>query len=250
MARKLIFAFCVGNFALLSWASALNFTGKIYPQGKQGQELYTFSHTETSGEGGVDQGVNTYADPSGQIVVTEKMKYQDKKLTRYELDHRQTGYKGILEIDGTKAILVYARSELLANTVGAQDAKPITRDWKPNSVIGPTLVPWLRTQWASLMKGDQLEADFFVLERRTSYTFVYKKEREEIVDGQSRVVILMKIANRFLRMLVDPLHFHIEAQGELRLMVLEGRTLPKKKVGSDFKDLDARTIYSYDVVGS
>jgi hypothetical protein len=94
------------------------------------------------------------------------------------------------------------------------------------------------------MKGESVDGDFFVLDRMDSYTFRYSKVREETVDGKKEIVVVMKPASAFLRMLVDPIYFHFEEDGS-HVRWSEGRTPPKKEVKGSFKDLDAETVYSY-----
>jgi hypothetical protein len=54
----------------------------------------------------------------------------------------------------------------------------------------------------------------------------------------------MKPTSFIIAGIVDPLIFSIE-RDTVKLLELKGRTLPKKKVGNKWKDLDAEIVYSY-----
>lgn len=213
---------------------ATPFTGTLYEKGSERKvPLYKFS---CSGEDDPNRHIHSvYSDLNGAEVVVEDTWFENNRVKKYVLDHKQTGDHGILEINGDKAHMEYTRK-------GKTSKADLSFD--TTGIVAPSTVPFLRAHWAELIKGDKIKAKFYVLDRLDWYTFEFSKIKEETVNGQKIATIKMRPANFAIAALVDPLYFKFAYDGS-RLLSFDGRVLPKKKDGSSWKDLDAETVYAY-----
>jgi hypothetical protein len=65
-------------------------------------------------------------------------------------------------------------------------------------------------------------------------------------QGKAAVIIKMSASSFIIAALVDPLFFTMEKDGEHRVLQYDGRTTPKLKDGTKWKDLDAVTVFDWD----
>jgi hypothetical protein len=215
------------------WAA--NFRGDLYEMGSDRKtKLFTFERTESNAGPDVSY-ASSYKDLEGNVVVHEILQFKGGEPSSYELDQKQMGAKGKVEWRDGKMLATYSHDGKVEKT-----EKPNHR----NLIITPLITTYLRKNWSTLEKGEKLKAELYVLDRGSTYNFEYTKFKEETVDGVKQVTIRMKPGNFLVAQLVDPLYFSFSPDGE-KLLRVEGRTLPKKKVDSKWKDVNAEAVYTY-----
>lgn len=115
------------------------------------------------------------------------------------------------------------------------------RDTLNNEMVGL----FLASHWDALMKGLEVKCRFIVVPRRETVGFRFIKESESRSRGKPIVILRMEPTSPVIRALVDRLHFKVEKEGAHRLLEYSGRTTPKIKSGSKWKDLDAVTVFDW-----
>lgn len=167
-----------------------------------------------------------YFTTSGDLAASEKVVYQGGKVIRMELEHRQTGETGFFEIQDQKVHFQYSKG----SKTKSDDEK-----LEGNFVSSDEIVPFLQRNWEALEKGETLSIRFPVITRAETVGFKFFKETER----EGNMIIKMKPTSFVIAALVDPLFFKMKKEAPHRLLEVDGRVTPKKKVGDDWKDLDA-----------
>jgi hypothetical protein len=173
-----------------------------------------------------------YTDVDGNLVATETSVYEGDKVIKMELDQKQTGEKGNFEIKDGKINFTYTK-----------DGKTKTDDEKlePNNISSDEIAPYLVKNWDKLLKGDTIDIRFPVIARQETVGFKFFKDH----DDDKNVYIKMKPTSIVIAAIVNPLLFKMEKDGEHRVLEVDGRVTPKKKVGDAWKDLDALFVLKY-----
>ena len=220
---------------LISSVWSVGFKGDIYEMGSNRKtKLFTYEHKPSSEL--PDRDVeNTYRTPDGSTAIQEKINFKNNALTHYEIEQKQLGNRGVVDIKDGKIVADYTKE-------GKKDH--YEKEKKDNTILSPEITTFIRANWDKILKGDTVKAQLFVVDRLDTYSFEYYKVKEQTVDNQKEVVVKMKPGNLIVSALVDPLYFSFSPDGQ-KLLRLEGRTLPKRKVGEKWKDLDAETVYIY-----
>ena len=214
-------------------ALAASYTGDIFEKGTaKGSVVYRYEREEVQTPGEV-RIITAYTEPAGKKVVEEETLLRAGKLSSYRLTHHQLNASGEVRIEGDQAFFTYTQK-------GKKKAGQEKID--ETFLVGPTIVPFVQKNWDALMGGDEVKARYAVPDRAESVGFTYKKMGQGILEGKSVVMIRMKPTSPIIAALVDPLMFTFSPDGK-ELLELKGRTLPRKLVDGEWKDLDAEIVY-------
>jgi hypothetical protein len=205
--------------------------GKVYDLDMK-NVLFTYDH-KTNGQGEDKIVNNVFQAPDGATVATEKTVVKGKNLVSYEVEQKQVGTVGKVEVQGDRVNFSYTKEG---------KTKSDSEKLKGNLVVGPTLIPFIRENWQTLLGGKEIDVRFGVPDRLETVGFTLKKVEDKDYNGQKAVVIRMKATSFIIAALVKPVHFTLSANSD-RLLEMRGRTVPKKKEGDSFKDLDAVVVY-------
>jgi hypothetical protein len=102
--------------------------------------------------------------------------------------------------------------------------------------------PFLASHWAALQRGEKVKCRYIVVPRAETVGFTFSKDSEAAGSDQDVLIVKMEATSPFLSPLVDPLFFTIEKAPPHRVLRYAGRTTPRIKAGSKWKDLDALTV--------
>ncbi len=207
--------------------------GKIYDLDMK-NVLFTYDH-KINAEGDGQTVNNAFLTAEGATVATEKTILKANALVSYELESKQTNTIGKVEVQGDRVNFSYSRDG---------KTKTDSEKLKGNLVVGPTLIPFMRSNWQTLLDGKEIDVRFGVPDRLETVGFTLKKVEEKDYKGQKAVVIRMKPTSFLIAALVKPVHFTMSSSSD-RLLEMRGRTVPKKKEGDSFKDLDAVVVYEF-----
>ncbi len=223
-------------FGVLATTGALAETlvGQVFAKdSSRKNHLFNYKNITTELEGMQKQEAQ-FVDLNGQILVIETAERQGTKPKTYTMDHRQTGRKGSIVVDGQKVIFNYEEN--------GKKKGPEEEDLKENFVVGPTLVPYISSHWKELMDGKSVDIRFGVWDRQETVGFSLSKVGQEKLDGKDVVLLKFKPTSFVIAALVDPLIFKVSTDGK-DLLSLIGRVMPKRKDGNKWKDLDAEVMY-------
>lgn len=229
--------FAIVSFSLLAvFAEASTHHADYYEQGKtEGAKLYTSTNV-TEGKDGVDISTITYKDPDGNVVGEEKYWLNGSKITRAEIQQKQTGQSAVIEVKDGR---VYFEK--------TEDGKTKKSDERQEDtfVMSGNFQRFVKDHWADLSEGHKVEFRFGVWDRRETVGFELSKIGDSESQGQKTITLKMRPSSFLIAALVKPLEFRFAADGS-HLLQSSGRIAPKKKSGSGWKDLDAETVYTYD----
>jgi hypothetical protein len=205
--------------------------GKVYDLDMK-NVLFTYDH-KINGQGEDKTVNNLFLAPDGSTVATEKTVVKGKSLVSYEVEQKQVGTVGKVEVQGDQVKFTYTKDG---------KTKSDSEKLKGNLVVGPTLIPFIRDNWQALLSGKEIDVRFGVADRLETVGFTLKKVEDKDYNGQKAVVIRMKATSFIIAALVKPVHFTLSANSD-RLLEMRGRTVPKRKDGDSWKDLDAVVVY-------
>jgi hypothetical protein len=100
--------------------------------------------------------------------------------------------------------------------------------------------------WNELIRGQAVMFRFIAQSRIETVGFKFVKESDVTWRGKAAVRFRMEASSFIIAQIVDPLFFIVEKDGAHRVLEYVGRTTPKLRDGSKWKDLDARTVYDWN----
>lgn len=222
----------VATFALSAGA---DYTATVFEQGSnKGKELFKFE-LKSKMNGELEEVESKFTDLEGNVAIEQKVILKGSDVVRDELTQKQTNQVGLMEVKDGK---IY-----FTKTVGE---KTSTKEEK----LGKTFVAssnfqkFVRDNWAQISEGKEVEFRYGVWDRQETVGFEIFKTGTEKVGDQDALVLKMKPSSFIIAALVKPIIFKFKADGS-QLLEMNGRVAPKKKDGSQFKDLDAEVVYKY-----
>ncbi len=222
---------------LMTWALIAqgNYSGIAYEQNSNRQKpLFTYNNTRSDKEG-VEEVLGVWKDPSGQVVIEERGQVKAGQILRYEIDQKQLGQRGLVEVKEGK---IYFTK--MADGKSSTESEKLTE----NFVMGPNFFQFIKNNWSAISSGKTVSMRWGVWDRQETVGFEVFKTGDTTVDGQKAILLKMKPSSFVIAALVKPLIFTYAVDGS-HLLIQNGRVTPKKKDGSSFKDLDAEMVYSY-----
>lgn len=222
-------------FGLVQNLYAGSYSADLFEQGsKREKKLFTLDVSLTD-DGAQSSYKATFKDLNGSPVVEQTAILRGAELVRDEIQQRQTGLKGLIEV---KEGRVY-----FTKTVNGKDE---TSDEKlgKNLVSSANFQRYIGTQMEALKKGETVDMRYAVWSRKETVGFSIKKIGEEGEGDQKIVQLKMSPTSFIIRQLVDPVLFKFNHDGS-KLLEMNGRVQPLRKDGEKFKDLDAEVLYKY-----
>ncbi len=199
--------------------------------------LFHFQRSETLGA----QVSRKFTDPAGTLVAEESVNYEKGQLKKLTLNHVQLQQSGFVEV-----------TEESLNFSYTKDGKTKTSDEKRKGdlVSSDQIYAYINGHWSDLMAEKTIDIRFPVLDRLETVGFKFFKVEDADRNGIKCIVIKMKPSSFVIAALVDPILFYFHPT-EMRpdghkLLEVVGRTLPKKKDGNKWKDLDATLKFKYE----
>ena len=229
--------------AQLNYESPRVLSGSIYDEGSK-KLLFKFERRAIR-SGDKLEVQRDYTYPDGAPAAQERVVYEGNQLTLYDLKEFQTGAAGNVTV-GHKATNP-ARSELefeYATEPGAK-LKKGSENLVPNILINDMVAHFLVAHWNSLEHGEKVNCRYIVVSRKETVGFSFVKAAASTWEGRDAIIVRMEPSSKLLAALVKPLFFTIEKANPHRVLQYVGRTTPKAKEGTKWKDLDAVTVFDW-----
>lgn len=234
MKKIKIFLFLIVTVLMTQASFAEEVSGKVYKKDSNQKEvLFDFKNIISEKEG-ITNADSHFATPTGEVVVTEKSERQGTLLKKYEIDHKQTGRKGSIVVDGKKVLFNFEEN-------GKKKSEE-KEDLKDNFVVGHTLVPYVSSHWKELLDGKTIDIRYGVWDRQETVGFSLFKVGQEKLNEKDVILLKFKPTSFIIAAIVDPVIFKFSADGK-ELVGMIGRVAPKRKDGNKWKDLDAEVLY-------
>lgn len=214
-------------------ARAYELHGRLYEKDTDRKVLlYEWQRTEkVSGPMTEIRGI--FSAPDKTVAVEERATVREGKLEKYSIQHNQLKQN---------AEVVVREGKLHFSLTRDGKTQTSEEDWEPNFVVAPTLVDYLGKNRDTLLQGGTVRVRYGVLDRTETIGFSFDKVEEKKVGGIDAIVVKMRPSSLFLSALVSPIFLTLR-KDTFRSMELVGRTLPKRRVGDDWKDLDCEIVY-------
>jgi hypothetical protein len=204
-------------------------TGEVFDfDGKE--KLFNYE-SERKVTGNSLNSVSRYKDLTGEIVAEEKAEIVNGELKSYHAERMPTREKGLIETRDGRIFFTYTER-------GKKSTK--YEKLEPNTLVSASICPHLEAHWDELMAKKDLVFRYAVWYRQETVGFKLSFYKEQ----GDQVIFEMNPTNIFYRSLVNPLFFHYDKKAR-HLVELKGRTMPKIKKGSSWRDLDALIKYKY-----
>lgn len=192
-------------------------------------KVYNYQNSRTLA-GDVETYLAEFKDAeTGEVAASEKAETRQGVIVRYEVSRPGTKESGFVEVKDGKIIFSYND-----NGKKSENKEPL----RENTLISATLCPYLESHFADLLAKKDVDFKYAVWYRKETVGFRFSFDREE----NNQVVIKMNPTNFLYRSMVKPLYFTYTKDGK-KLVSIKGRTLPKRKDGSSWKDFDGLALY-------
>lgn len=213
-------------------------TGTLYSQGNN-KVLYQYRRSEAK-EGEARVALQEYFLPGGKLAARGRARYEKGELVYFEMEELQAGLKGSARIvrRGKEGKIHFTFSR------GGRVQKD-TETLRPNTVVNDSIPDFLASNWVTLMNGKTVPFRYIAVERAETVGFEFTKVGETTWKSIPAVQIRMRPSSFIIARLVNPLVFTVEKGGAHRVLAYKGRTTPKQKVGSKWKDLEAFTVFDF-----
>lgn len=228
-----IFCACLFSMPLAAYAAMQTLSAaKIYDLKDRNKHLYNLKN-EFELTGDTKKMVATYTDPDGKLLVQETtiLKVADgrESLVSYDLDHKQIGATGKIEVRDGRAYFTYTK-----------DGKTKTANEKVGDdfVVSTMIVGYLGRNWEKIRRGETLKVRLGVVDRLETVGFSKKKAAE---SGEI-LKVKMSATSMIIAALVDPLYWGMALDGS-HIKEYEGRLPVKTVAGSKVLDFDGFVLY-------
>ena len=173
------------------------------------------------------------------------MVYAGDDLVSYELDEFQIGAKGHAEIRRDTSAPAKSRICFEYSTDARSKTKTDSESLQRDTLVNDMIAPFLTSNWDALMSGHEVKCRYIVIPRKETVGFEFRKHSESKREGRNVVTIRMKASSVIIGALIDSIFFTVEKDPPHRVLEYLGRTTPKIKSGSKWKDLDAITVFDW-----
>ncbi len=203
-------------------------TGEVFDfEGKT--KLFSYSYTRTQGETATF--TSEYKDATtGEVAATEKAEIKNGVIVKYEVARPPAKDSGVIETKDSKLVFSYND-----NGKKSESKEPL----KDNTLISATLIPHVEKHFADLLAKKDIDFRYAVWYRKETVGFRFSYDRDE----GGNVVFKMNPTNFLYKSLVKPIYFTFNKTSK-KIISIQGRTLPKRKDGSSWKDFDALLKYN------
>jgi hypothetical protein len=232
----------VTNTLPLKYEFPTSLTGPIYDSTGT-NVLFDFKRSVTRTGTNLDV-LYEYSLPDGKLAARETVSYHGDQLVAFTLDEIQTGATGSVKILYAPAKPASGKIEFNYRAPGGK-LETATETLRPDTLTSDMIGPFLTNHWNELMQGREVKCRYLVVPRKETIGFTFSKHGETTWRGKPVVVVRMEASSWVVGLAVDPLFFTMEKDGQHRVLQYTGRTTPKIKTKSGWKDLDAVTVFNW-----
>lgn len=195
-------------------------------------KVYTFKRFE-SGPKDTKTVRRVYENLKGEVVATEIAYYENGKVRRLELDHKQINDTGSVEVKDGKLFFSYTEYG---------ETKTDSEKLRAHFITSDDFVPFVETHWDELLSGKEFSMRYPVLSRKETIGFDLEKSKELSWKGKPAIEFKMSASSFFVSALVDPLYLTFDKETK-KLVKMVGRTVPREFKNGKWVDWDALILY-------
>jgi hypothetical protein len=178
---------------------------------------------------------HTYTKPDGTTAVKEETALFDRAFHKYQVEFSGSTCGCLLERNGSRVRFGFTRGDV--NKKGEDE-------YVPSLVTGPTLTPYIRTRWSSLIKGETVFIHFPAMTLQRIVRFRIVKSDSSVYARSGVLVLKMDAANPFIRIFVDPVDLVYDLKTR-RIMEIHGKSLLEREVNGKIENPVVDIYYKY-----
>jgi len=222
-------------------------TGTIFDSTNANRRvLYKFKRTVTR-SGDTVKAVREYTYPDGKLASRELAIYDGDNLMSYELEELQNNARGDAKLSHPSNGAPTISFRYVPDLKTPDKVKADSEELQPDTLVNDMIAPFLAAHWTQISKGETIRCRYIAASRAETVGFKFAKVSESTREGKPVITVKMSASSFIIAALVDPLYFIMEKDGSHRVLQYDGRTTPKLKDGTNWKDLDAVTIFDWPV---
>ena len=220
-------------------------TGTIYQLGSDRKKILYYFERHAVREGDTLRVERKFLHPDRTLAAVETIVYESGQLTDYKMSQPEAGIFGGIQV--APPLKKNASSRLFIDYCHLPSARKKTdgQALQPDTLIADNLYPFILAHWEALMSGASVKFHFISLEQETAYDFQLTKVGEGTATNPPTVRLKMVPTHSLAALMVAPLFFTLEKDGEHRLLNYVGRTTPRLKKNKVWKYLDAETVLDW-----
>ena len=238
---------CLSSFSETSYLEPRLLTGKICEMSSGTNKiLYTFKRSVIESKG-LTHVTRNYVCPDSSLAAVEKVVFEQGSLVSFFVDEKQNGAFGSVKVvpdsgNPARQKLLY---EWTTTAGGKSRTKSASELFQTNSLVNDMIPFFFMQHWDPIQRGETVHFRLIVPARLESVGFNVSKASEGQWNGIKVLRLRMEASNFIIARLVDPLEFVVEKEAPHRVYEYTGRTTPKIRDGSKWKDLDARSVFDW-----
>lgn len=196
--------------------------------------VYVERHLETWREGRLAERAVTYENAEGDVIAEKDVRYGlPAAAPSFEMTDYRTGL--------VESALVRETNVDLFSGVPEEGDRPKTVALPQGAVVDAGFDAFMRENFKAIDAGEKLEFDFAVPSAGRFFRFELVPRGEVAYRGTEAILVLMKPASAFLRLLVDPIELVYDRGG--RLLEFRGLSNVADGKGDRYK---ARIVFDYE----
>lgn len=236
----LVFAFAMILKMTPTVAETLTSVGEVYDVKTNDliyREFHVFNKTPLN-----ESMHTTYKDIDGQVIAQRTVNFNAGFAANYVFQQPGLGIEK--RVNRKSKSITYTEINAEKSTVKTFEPKNIS-----TAVVNAGMFNAIDRAWPKLSKGETIEIDLVVPERGRTFKMLVEKVDIEKTDSvkflerNELTVFKMRIANRFLRLLVPPIELGYSTNTK-RLTYYQGPSNIRKPNNKAYKEI--RVIYSND----
>jgi len=175
-----------------------------------------------------------YTTPSGELSALEEVVYVKGKLAAYTVEMP----------DSPCGCSLVRRQDTIVFSFTRGDGGSRESAFTENIVMGPTLTDFIVKNWNALAAGKPVYFNLPAMNLQRVAEFQLIADPQSPYAREGVIVLKMKIANYFLRLLVDPVDLVLDVKTK-RMLEIHGKSLLTRRVNGKLENPVVDIYYRY-----
>jgi len=171
--------------------------------------------------------------PEGELAAAEHLLLRNGEFESYSVTLPAAGRSGQIVKAGDRVEFYYTNNGKTETRV---------ENYPDDFAVGPTIVYYIQSHWARVMKGEDLVVRFGIYHRMRTIRLKIEREGEKEGYGEKLVVLKLRPASFILATFVKPIYFTFSADGR-RVYDFVGRTVPLRKVDGRWNPVQVDGVF-------
>jgi hypothetical protein len=177
-----------------------------------------------------------YRRLDGALVVEDFTRFSRERLVEHWYVRHAISERASVRVDGRRVEFRYQRGVHRKSATLTTDGAFLT---------GPAVFPFIQQHWAGLLRGEEVEIDYGVLDRLDYFSFVLSSPS---TPTDREVIVRIRAASLFVRMAIDTIEVRLSRAGQFK--GIRGRTIIMELSGERLVPIDADLVVEAERSGT